>query len=51
MPEGGSPTYSSLIDWHPDAAEVATIVAEMRPIIVLFAERSRRLLASPICGS
>ena len=51
MPEGGSPTCSSLIDWHPDATEVATIVAEMRPIIVLFAERSKRLLASSVGGS
>ena len=32
-------------DWRPDATEVAAIVAEMRPIIAAFAERSTRELA------
>ena len=31
--------------WNPTAAEVAAIVAEMRPIIDRFAARDRRLMA------
>jgi hypothetical protein len=31
--------------WIPTAAEVAAIVAEMRPVIDRFADRDRRLLA------
>jgi hypothetical protein len=31
--------------WTPTAAEVAAIVAEMRPVIDRFAARDRRLLA------
>ena len=31
--------------WKPTAAEVAAIVAEMRPVIDRFAARDRRLMA------
>ena len=39
-------TITKLTPWHPTEEEVAHIVAEMRPIVVAFAERSRRQLAS-----
>jgi hypothetical protein len=34
--------------WVPTPAEVASIVAEMRPIIVAFAERSRQQLEGSV---
>ena len=50
MPKSGRSTQPTRDDWRPDASEVAAIVAEMRPIIVAFAERSHRELAAHRAG-
>lgn len=39
-----TPTLSPTSSWHPTAAEVEAILAELRPLIQSFAERDRRWL-------
>ena len=50
MSSDRSSVQGVLSEWHPDASEVAAIVAEMHPIVVAFAERSKRQLADLRAG-
>lgn len=42
---------TTISSWNPSAAELATILAEMRPVIDRFADRDRRRMAEYAAAS